>query len=88
MAASGVAWGVVEGAADADRDALTVAAIDGHPFGAISLTGDRWALTDVRLLAPILPSKVVAVGRNYAEHVKEMGGDKPPESPMMRAPST
>jgi 2-keto-4-pentenoate hydratase/2-oxohepta-3-ene-1,7-dioic acid hydratase in catechol pathway len=82
-AASGVAWGVVEGPADADRDSLTVAAIDGHPFGAITYTGDRWALPDVRMLAPILPSKVVAVGRNYAEHVKEMGGDKPPDAPMI-----
>jgi 2-keto-4-pentenoate hydratase/2-oxohepta-3-ene-1,7-dioic acid hydratase in catechol pathway len=85
---SGVAWGVVEGsggssAASADRDALTVAAIDGHPFGAIAFTGDRWALSDVRLLAPILPSKVVAVGKNYLDHVKEMGGDVAPESPVI-----
>ena len=50
------------------RDALTVAAIDGHPFGPISFTGDRWALPDVRLLSPILPSKVVALGKNYADH--------------------
>ena len=57
---------------------LTVAAIDGHPFEAITFTGDRWSLSDVRLLAPILPSKVVAVGKNYLDHVKEMGGDEPP----------
>ena len=35
-------------------------------------TGDRYPLAEVRLLAPVLPSKVVAVGKNYAEHVKEM----------------
>src|SRR3954471_3590738 len=82
-AASGVAWGTVEGPAGAPREALTVAAIDGHPFGAISFTGDRWALPDVRLLSPFLPSKVVAIGKNYAEHVKEMGGDAPPETPLI-----
>jgi 2-keto-4-pentenoate hydratase/2-oxohepta-3-ene-1,7-dioic acid hydratase in catechol pathway len=83
-ATSGVSWGAVEGPAGADRDALTVAAIAGHPFEDITFTGDRWALSDVRLLAPILPSKVVAVGRNYAEHVQEMGVvDKPPEQPLV-----
>ena len=35
-------------------------------------------LDSVRLLAPVLPSKVVAVGRNYAEHAKEMGGNADP----------
>jgi 2-keto-4-pentenoate hydratase/2-oxohepta-3-ene-1,7-dioic acid hydratase in catechol pathway len=82
-APSGVVWGTVEGPADAALDALTVAAIDGHPFGPIGFTGDRWALPDVRLLSPILPSKVVAIGRNYADHVKEMGHAAAPETPLI-----
>jgi 2-keto-4-pentenoate hydratase/2-oxohepta-3-ene-1,7-dioic acid hydratase in catechol pathway len=86
--ASGVLWGVVEGAAGADVDSLTVAAIDGHPFGPIAFTGDRWALPDVRLLAPILPSKVVAIGRNYADHAKEMGSDAPSTPVIFLKPST
>ena len=81
-AESGVAWGIVEGPAGAAVDALTVAAIAGHPFGPISYTGDRWALPDVRLLSPFLPSKVVALGKNYAAHAKEMGGEAP-ETPMI-----
>jgi 2-keto-4-pentenoate hydratase/2-oxohepta-3-ene-1,7-dioic acid hydratase in catechol pathway len=81
-APSGVLWGTVEGHADAPPHALTVAAIDAHPFGRIRFTGERWALPDVRLLSPILPSKVVALGRNYAEHAKEMGGEAP-EAPMI-----
>ncbi|MDT4934710.1 MAG: hypothetical protein QOK11_2602 [Pseudonocardiales bacterium] len=85
---SGVLWGTVEGAPDAPIDALTVAAIDGHPFGAITFTGDRWALPDVRLLSPILPSKVVAVGRNYADHAKEMGGEAPESPVIFLKPST
>ncbi|MCU1689933.1 MAG: 2-hydroxyhepta-2,4-diene,7-dioate isomerase / 5-carboxymethyl-2-oxo-hex-3-ene,7-dioate [Jatrophihabitantaceae bacterium] len=78
----GVAWGVVEGALDAPLDALTVAAIAEHPFGPIVLTGERWSLSDVRLLSPILPSKVVAIGKNYVEHAREMGGEAP-ESPLI-----
>jgi 2-keto-4-pentenoate hydratase/2-oxohepta-3-ene-1,7-dioic acid hydratase in catechol pathway len=85
---SAVAWGVVEGAPGAEVAALTVAAIDGHPFGPISFTGDRWALPDVRLLAPILPSKVVAVGRNYAAHAAEMGGAVPETPIIFLKPST
>ncbi len=82
-APSGVSWGTVEGPGGADRDALTVAAIDGHPFAAITFTGDRWALPDVRLLSPILPSKVVAIGKNYADHVAEMGSGAAPETPLI-----
>ena len=78
----GVAWGVVEGALDAPLDSLTVAAIAEHPFGPIVLTGERWALPDVRMLSPILPSKVVAIGKNYVEHAREMGGEAP-ESPLI-----
>jgi 2-keto-4-pentenoate hydratase/2-oxohepta-3-ene-1,7-dioic acid hydratase in catechol pathway len=86
--ASGVLWGTVEGPADAPLDALTVAGIDGHPFADISFTGDRWALPDVRLLSPMLPSKVVAVGRNYADHAREMGGEAPAAPVIFLKPST
>jgi 2-keto-4-pentenoate hydratase/2-oxohepta-3-ene-1,7-dioic acid hydratase in catechol pathway len=81
-------WGAVEGPADADLDSLTVAAIDEHPFGPIKFTGDRWALPDVRLVAPILPSKVVAVGKNYADHAREMGGEAPESPVIFLKPST
>ena len=66
-----------------------VAQIEGHPFGQISFTGARYAQADVRLVSPILPSKVVAVGKNYAEHVKEMNtGDAPKEPLLFLKPST
>src|SRR5919107_5175885 len=60
-----------------------VARIDGHPFGRISFTGARFAQADVRLVSPILPSKVVAVGKNYAGHVKEMNTGDAPERPLL-----
>ena len=36
----------------------------------------RRPLASVRLLAPLRPGKVIGVGRNYAEHAKEVGGPK------------
>src|ERR687886_28328 len=66
-----------------------VAQIEGHPFGQISFTGQRFAAADVRLLSPILPSKVVGIGKNYADHVKEMAtGDAPKEPLIFLKPST
>ena len=62
--------------------------IDQHPFGEPTFTGRKWPMSDVRLLAPILPSKVVCVGKNYAEHAREMGS-APPENPIIfMKPST
>src|SRR5512142_1761890 len=74
---SGMSFGVVEGEVGAGPDALTIAEIDSHPFGQLRFTSQRWALADVRLLSPILPSKVVCVGRNYAEHAAELGNEVP-----------
>lgn len=85
---AGMAWGAVEGPAGAGPEALTVASISEHPFGPISFTGARWALEDVRLVAPILPSKVVCIGKNYADHIQEMGGDAPAAPVIFLKPST
>jgi 2-keto-4-pentenoate hydratase/2-oxohepta-3-ene-1,7-dioic acid hydratase in catechol pathway len=80
------------GPVEHDADRLVVAQIAGHPFGAsaddIKLTGTRFDLAEVRLLAPILPSKVVCIGKNYADHIDEMGGQRPPEPIIFLKPST
>jgi 2-keto-4-pentenoate hydratase/2-oxohepta-3-ene-1,7-dioic acid hydratase in catechol pathway len=59
---------------------VSLAGIDGPPGQEVVLpisgqtpTGDRVALVDVALLPPAEPSKIVAVGRNYAEHAAEFG---------------
>src|SRR2546426_7973955 len=51
-------------------------------------TGEEVPVSDVRLLAPVLPSKVVAIGKNYLEHAQEMGGEVPEEPIMFLKPST
>src|SRR6266581_7245796 len=43
---------------------------------------------DVVLLPPAVPSKIVAVGRNYAEHAKELGNEAPPEPIIFLKPPT
>jgi 2-keto-4-pentenoate hydratase/2-oxohepta-3-ene-1,7-dioic acid hydratase in catechol pathway len=83
-----MSFGAVEGEPAAGFEGLTVAEIDGHPFGELRFTGQRWALADVRALSPILPSKVVCVGRNYADHAAEFGNPVPKEPLLFLKPST
>ena len=51
-------------------------------------TATSFPLTEVKLLAPVVPSKIVCVGRNYKEHAAELG-NKMPEEPLLflKAPS-
>ncbi len=51
-------------------------------------TGEEIPLANARLLAPVIPSKVVAVGKNYVEHAEEMGGEVPEEPIIFLKPST
>ncbi|GAC1611779.1 MAG: fumarylacetoacetate hydrolase family protein [Mycobacteriales bacterium] len=86
-AAGDVAFGVVQGPGDDPAD-LVVAVAAGHPFAPLQLTGETLPLSAVKLLAPVLPSKVVCVGRNYADHAAEMGGAAPAEPVVFLKPST
>jgi len=50
---------------------------------------ESWALEDVRLLAPVLPSKIIGIGLNYAAHAAEFSKDAPQETPLIfMKPST
>ena len=51
-------------------------------------TGEEVPLDDVRLLAPVLPSKLVCVGKNYAAHAAEFGMTVPEEPLLFLKPST
>ena len=48
----------------------------------VSDTQDSLSLDQVELLAPVAPSKVVCVGRNYREHAAELG-NKMPDEPLL-----
>jgi 2-keto-4-pentenoate hydratase/2-oxohepta-3-ene-1,7-dioic acid hydratase in catechol pathway len=48
----------------------TISELKGEPFGAPVETGVAVGLSDVRLLAPCQPSKVIAIGLNYHSHLR------------------
>lgn len=63
--------------------------IAGDPFGELVTTGEPVPTADIRLLAPVVPSKVVAVGLNYRDHAAEFGLDIPDEPILfLKASST
>ncbi len=53
--------------------------ITAAPWATWSPSGRAWRLNEVQLLAPVLPSKIVCVGRNYAAHAAELGNEVPTE---------
>jgi 2-keto-4-pentenoate hydratase/2-oxohepta-3-ene-1,7-dioic acid hydratase in catechol pathway len=63
--------------------------IDADAFGSRPRArADKIPLAEARLLAPVTPSKIVCVGRNYREHAAELG-NKMPDEPLLflKAPS-
>ena len=74
-------WGVVRG----DQ----VRTLSRPPFEELEYDGRRAPLPGCRLLAPCTPTKIVCVGKNYADHAREMGSE-PPEQPVLfiKAPNT
>jgi len=73
-------YGTLEG----DR----VAEISGAPWHPWSQTSRWWPFSDVRLLAPVDPAKIVCVGRNYAAHAAELGNETPKEPLIFLKPSS
>jgi 2-keto-4-pentenoate hydratase/2-oxohepta-3-ene-1,7-dioic acid hydratase in catechol pathway len=51
----------------------TVTICDGSPFDSLTLTTDVRKLTDLTVLAPVVPGKIVGVGLNYRGHAAEHG---------------
>ncbi|MGH2704684.1 MAG: fumarylacetoacetate hydrolase family protein [Actinomycetota bacterium] len=75
-----IGYGIVEG----DR----VEEISSTPFLPHQQTGTAHALSEVRLLAPCLPSKVMALAHNYRRHIEEMGAEVPEVPVFFFKPST
>lgn len=62
--------------------------IMGVPWGDWSKSSRRYVAESCRLLAPIEPSKIVCVGRNYAAHAMELGNEMPKEPLLFLKPPT
>lgn len=73
------------GVLEADR----ISPLEGVPAGATPVSGAApIPLAQVRLLAPVLPSKIVAIGVNYRDHAQEMGRELPTQPMIFIKPST
>jgi len=71
---NGPSWGVVKG----DE----VYTLSTPPYDGLNYDGGKLPLSQCKLLAPCEPTKIVCVGKNYAEHAKEMGAE-PPGFPVL-----
>lgn len=71
-------------------DETDLVVLSGDPmFAGFEPTGERVPISDVALLAPVIPrSKVVCVGRNYRDHAAELGNDVPAEPMLFFKPNT
>jgi 2-keto-4-pentenoate hydratase/2-oxohepta-3-ene-1,7-dioic acid hydratase in catechol pathway len=69
-------------------DSGAVHEFSGDLWGARERTGREWPLDSVKLLPPSTPTKIICIGKNYADHAAEMGGP-PPKEPLifMKPPS-
>ena len=67
-------WGVLEGE--------TVRILKCAPYECVCFSGETAAFSEEALLAPCEPTKIVCVGKNYADHAREMGGE-PPVDPVL-----
>ena len=54
----------------------------GELWGSREHTGETWPVASVQFLPPSVPSKIVCVGKNYADHAAEMGSP-PPRNPIL-----
>ncbi len=72
------------------NDQGEILVIKGDPiYSGIIPTDKKIALEEVRLLAPVIPrSKVVCVGKNYADHAAEMNSALPDEPILFLKPNT
>ncbi len=71
----GPAWGIL-------RDDDVVVRAEGPGFGALRPGAEIGELGDIPLLAPLVPSKIICVGRNYREHAAEFSNPVP-EEPLL-----
>ena len=73
-------WGVIEGE--------QVRRLTGEPWAGGLAEGKPIKLSEVSLLAPVQPSKVVCIGRNYVAHARELGNEVPKQPLIFLKPST
>ena len=70
-------------------DGPELVVLKGHPLAVgYDTTGERIPLKDVKLLAPTIPSKVICIGKNFADHAAEIGEEVTAEPLIFFKPSS
>ena len=70
-------------------DGPELVVLKGHPLVAgYQTTGERIPLKELKLLAPSIPSKVVCIGKNFADHAAEIGEEITDEPLIFFKPSS
>ncbi|MFN2195654.1 MAG: fumarylacetoacetate hydrolase family protein [Anaerolineales bacterium] len=59
-----------------------VGPVEGSPFGEFIRADAELPIASVKLLPPVLPTKIICVGRNYAAHAREQNAEVP-EVPLL-----
>ena len=66
----------------------SIQAIEGEPFSSINPVDRYYQLSEVRLLAPCQPSKIIAMGLNYRKHAEEVRAPIPDNPLIFLKPPT
>jgi 2-keto-4-pentenoate hydratase/2-oxohepta-3-ene-1,7-dioic acid hydratase in catechol pathway len=70
-------------------DGPELVVLKGHPLVAgYQTTGERIPLKELKLLAPTIPSKIVCIGKNFADHAAEIGEEVTLEPLIFFKPSS
>jgi 2-keto-4-pentenoate hydratase/2-oxohepta-3-ene-1,7-dioic acid hydratase in catechol pathway len=81
---------------DAEADDITYGTVEpdgirlyhGSPFFHWERSETVLPITEVKLLSPVIPTKIIAVGRNYVDHATELGNDVPDIPAIFLKPPT
>ncbi|MBM7624032.1 fumarylacetoacetate hydrolase family protein [Sporohalobacter salinus] len=77
---SEIKYGILEGE--------VIKLIDGNIMGDYRIMDEYYSLSEVNLLAPCQPGKIVCIGLNYLDHAKELDMDLPEEPTIFMKPAT
>jgi len=92
QSASGPAWGMVESIEGKEVITRILTMPEDPSSFAVTTTGGHLTAIPIpmaKLLAPVMPSKIIGVGRNYKDHAKELGNEPPAELlTFLKPPST
>jgi 2-keto-4-pentenoate hydratase/2-oxohepta-3-ene-1,7-dioic acid hydratase in catechol pathway len=81
---NGVLWATLP--MQAPQEDLTARILGGVPIPTLAIEFEATPLSDLHLLPPVTPSKILCIGRNYRDHAAELGNDVPTEPLLFLKP--